>query len=540
MVPSAFAYEDKGDFYLRYQPTQYYQEYEDWLKTEQYFENQIPFLNSVFKLPYDIEIAIADSSYDSDCQYPNAWYDSYNRQIVMCYELIEETDYRFFDFFNRNYNEDAWTNEDLNYSLINVIEHTLYHEVGHALIDIYRLPVTGPQEDVADEFGAYILLGWSDQNIGQDAVLDTAIDFWLSYEENPEFDQSDYADTHGLTVERFYNLTCLVYGYDPNGNQYLVTDGWLPENRYIWCEEEYYQMNYAWDTLLGQHFHEGILSDSTTPPVTTPPVTTPPVTTPPVTTPPVTTPQQQTQGPVVKEVIVNHSIGSWQTGCEKTNSCFDPYRVVVNIGDTVTWQNVDSADHSVTSGTLLEPDGAFDSGLMQPGSSFSVEFPYEGTYPYFDMIHPWKQGSVVVSSIVAVPPTQQQTQQPTQQPKGGGCLIATAAFGSEMAPQVQFLRELRDNTVLQTESGTNFMTGFNQFYYSFSPAVADYERENPAFKEAVKITLTPLLASLTLLQYADIDSESEMLGYGIGVILLNIGMYFVAPAVLIMAVRKRI
>jgi len=123
---------------------------------------------------------------------------------------------------------------------------------------------------------------------------------------------------------------------------------------------------------------------------------------------------------------------------------------------------------------------------------------------------------------------------------GGGCLIATAAFGSELSPQVQFLREIRDNTVLQTESGSAFMAGFNQFYYSFSPAIADYERENPTFKEAVKFTLTPLLTSLTLLHYADIDSESEMLGYGIGVILLNIGMYFVAPAVLIMTVKKRI
>ena len=120
----------------------------------------------------------------------------------------------------------------------------------------------------------------------------------------------------------------------------------------------------------------------------------------------------------------------------------------------------------------------------------------------------------------------------------GGCLIATATFGSEMAPQVQQLRELRDNIVLQTESGTSFMAGFNQFYYSFSPAIADYERENPAFKEAVKITLTPLLASLTLLQYADIDSEYEMLGYGIAIILLNIGMYFIAPAVLITKIRS--
>lgn len=123
--------------------------------------------------------------------------------------------------------------------------------------------------------------------------------------------------------------------------------------------------------------------------------------------------------------------------------------------------------------------------------------------------------------------------------KGGGCLIATAAFGSEMAPQVQFLREIRDNTVLQTESGTSFMTGFNQFYYSFSPVVADYERENPAFKEAVKIAITPMLTSLAILNYVDIDSESEMLGYGIGIILLNIGMYFVAPAVIIFKIRNR-
>ena len=130
------------------------------------------------------------------------------------------------------------------------------------------------------------------------------------------------------------------------------------------------------------------------------------------------------------------------------------------------------------------------------------------------------------------------TESETTEPQGGGCLIATATFGSEMAPQVQLLREIRDNTVLQTEYGTSFMTGFNQFYYSFSPVIADYERENPVFKEVMKLTLTPLLTSLSLLQYADIDSESEMLGYGIAVILLNIGMYFVAPAALLLKVRS--
>jgi len=111
----------------------------------------------------------------------------------------------------------------------------------------------------------------------------------------------------------------------------------------------------------------------------------------------------------------------------------------------------------------------------------------------------------------------------------GGCLIATATYGSEMAPQVQQLRELRDNTILKTSSGTAFMTSFNQFYYSFSPTVADFEREQPIFKEATKIILTPMLSSLSLLNQVDIDSEEEMLGYGISIVLLNIGMYIGVP-----------
>ncbi len=155
-----------------------------------------------------------------------------------------------------------------------------------------------------------------------------------------------------------------------------------------------------------------------------------------------------------------------------------------------------------------------------------------------------EMGPIHTSSINVTPESpEEQTQSPeeqTQSSEGGGCLIATAAFGSEMAPQVQFLREIRDNTVMNTQSGATFMTGFNQFYYSFSPAVADYERENPVFKEAVKVTLTPLLTSLTLLNYVEIDSEEEMLGYGIGIILLNVGMYFVAPAVLIISLKKKL
>jgi len=111
----------------------------------------------------------------------------------------------------------------------------------------------------------------------------------------------------------------------------------------------------------------------------------------------------------------------------------------------------------------------------------------------------------------------------------GGCLIATATYGSEMSPQVQQLREIRDNTILKTNSGMAFMTSFNQFYYSFSPTVADLEREQPIFKEFMKMALTPMLSSLSLLNHVEIDSEQEMLGYGISMVLLNIGMYIGIP-----------
>jgi len=121
---------------------------------------------------------------------------------------------------------------------------------------------------------------------------------------------------------------------------------------------------------------------------------------------------------------------------------------------------------------------------------------------------------------------------------GGGCLIATAAFGSEFAPQVQQLRELRDNTILPTKSGFAFMEGFNQLYYVFSPSIADLERKNPIFKEIVKLTITPILTSLSILNYVNIESEEEMLGYGIGIIIMNVGMYLVAPAMLINRIRK--
>ena len=120
---------------------------------------------------------------------------------------------------------------------------------------------------------------------------------------------------------------------------------------------------------------------------------------------------------------------------------------------------------------------------------------------------------------------------------GGGCLIATATYGTELVPQVQLLREIRDNSLLQTESGSAFMSGFNEFYYTFSPTIADWERESPMFKEAVKLAITPMITSLSLMENA--ESESEVLSIGIYVIALNLAMYLGVPAVVIIGIKKK-
>ncbi len=125
-----------------------------------------------------------------------------------------------------------------------------------------------------------------------------------------------------------------------------------------------------------------------------------------------------------------------------------------------------------------------------------------------------------------------------QTENGGGCLIATATYGSELDPQVQQLRELRDNRLLQTESGTVFVSTFNSFYYSFSPTIADYERENPILKDAVKLAITPMIHSLSILSHVDLNSEHAVLGYGISLILLNLGMYVGAPVGIIVGMKR--
>ena len=164
-------------------------------------------------------------------------------------------------------------------------------------------------------------------------------------------------------------------------------------------------------------------------------------------------------------------------------------------------------------------------GVVQ---GLSATFPEEGEYAL----------SVAVEGILFNPIERESASLSIPVARqGGGCLIATAAYGSEMAPQIQHLREIRDQKVLSTPAGRSFMETFNQIYYTFSPTVADMERESPLFRGLVYVTIQPMLASLHLMEYA--DSEPGVLALGISVILLNASAYLAGPVMLVAWVARR-
>ena len=279
------------------------------------------------------------------------------------------------------------------------------------------------------------------------------------------------------------------------------------------------------------------------------------------------------------EVTITPVSGSGSgPGCELTDKgCYSPNTVTVYVGSLIIFSNTDSVKHTFTSGSPSDDviGTEFNSGMVEPGAYAEWTPENVGEFPYFDMIHPWMQGTIIVQEagdkthsemethteepaiveevveepaiveeVVEEPAiVEEVVEEPATAPQesseeGGGCLIATAAYGSELAPQVQMLREIRDNQLMNTESGSAFMTTFNEAYYSFSPYIADLERESPVFKEIVKAGLTPMLSTLTIMESA--ETESEVLGLGLSVIALNLGMYIAAPALIAMKVNQQI
>lgn len=198
-------------------------------------------INQSLKLPHDIALK------GSQCGQPNAFWSESDNAITMCYE---DTDWSEGVFKKAG---DA----DPIQSALNSEYATFYHEVGHMTISIYDLPVTGREEDVADQASAFILLtpgedGQDPESV--DSVKDFARGFAASAEVRTEFDAEDMADEHSLDLQRVYNLECWIYGSNPDANGDLVANGQLPEDRAQGCPAEWEQLDQAWSTLLDPHW----------------------------------------------------------------------------------------------------------------------------------------------------------------------------------------------------------------------------------------------------------------------------------------------
>jgi desulfoferrodoxin (superoxide reductase-like protein) len=124
-----------------------------------------------------------------------------------------------------------------------------------------------------------------------------------------------------------------------------------------------------------------------------------------------------------------------------------------------------------------------------------------------------------------------------EQPQNG-CLVATATYGSELSPQVQFLRGFRDHTVLNTFAGSSFMTAFNGFYYSFSPSVALVIADNDPLRSIMKIVLYPLIGILHIgAQIFSLLSFNSELGVVMAGLVASafIAIVYVTPTILFLS-----
>lgn len=189
-------------------------------------------LNETFALPNDIYIAPAE------CGEPNAFYDSAKKQILLCYELYTELD----GLFKSEFPKEAERDEAVSGAFIFIF----FHELGHALIDVYELPITGKEEDAVDQLSTWILTDGTDG--GELTAINGAIAFALLGDGGGS--ELPFWDEHSLSQQRFYNTICLVYGQNTKKYAEFVKNGTLPPNRAARCSNEYAQIDRAWSKLL--------------------------------------------------------------------------------------------------------------------------------------------------------------------------------------------------------------------------------------------------------------------------------------------------
>ena len=155
---------------------------------------------------------------------------------------------------------------------------------------------------------------------------------------------------------------------------------------------------------------------------------------------------------VFAETIVTNALGSSTPGCQETDDCFIPSTVTIDVGETITWENTDTAAHVVESGTPVDgASGVFNSSLIMAGSSFSFTFEEAGTHPYFCQVHPWMIGTVVVGDGTTL---EQETSIPSWIKNNAGWWADGSINDTSFLQGISYLIQNNIIVVPSTESGT--------------------------------------------------------------------------------------
>lgn len=208
-----------------------------YLKDNKVFESLVAGMNDYLKLPSDINISL------TKCGQVNAFYSPKNKSITMCKELIED----FVTTFSPNSKSEKQVSQDV----LNATVFVFFHEMGHGLVDLLNLPITGKEEDAVDDFATLIVMNSS--STGGEAVL-TASQWFLARLKNlKKVEGIPFWDEHSLGPQRFFTIACTVYGSNPTKYEKLVSDRILPLQRAVRCPREYEQKAKSWSRLLAPY-----------------------------------------------------------------------------------------------------------------------------------------------------------------------------------------------------------------------------------------------------------------------------------------------
>ena len=216
---------------------QQYAGWEAYVRRTRLLEGYADYLNDWIALPERVALMFAV------CGGADAFYEPETRTITLCYELL--------DAFTQAFGE--LPEEEREQVVLGATDFIMYHEVGHALIDLLDLPTLGREEDAADQLAVYILTDGTDE--GEQAAIDGAV---ALHRLEQETGGVALADEHSLGPQRFYNVICWVYGKNPDRHAglRLRAGGVLPDARAERCPGEAAQLEASWNRLLEPYLKE--------------------------------------------------------------------------------------------------------------------------------------------------------------------------------------------------------------------------------------------------------------------------------------------